>query len=100
MAMSTRPSRHKITVNHHILIGIDSPHVAHITEQVVVCNHPAASHQFRHWSHQPHAVADDSLEDTLLCKGSLEKLGGGRQFVDIFGVSETVSHNSGRNDDR
>src|SRR5215471_6527485 len=100
VAMATCTPCHQVAVNHDVLISIDGSHVAYIAEQVVVNNNLSTPHQLRHRRHQPHTVADEPLEDILLCESSLKKLSGRRQFVDILGISETVSHHCGGDDDR
>ncbi len=66
-----RPAGDEVTVDDDVLISVESTHVAHVSEQVVVRDHRAAPDQLGGRGHQPQAMTDDSFEDVCVGKGAL-----------------------------
>src|SRR5690606_34280623 len=44
-------------------------------------------------------MANDTFDNTFLCKSPLKKVNGWWQFMNIFGISQTVGNHSGANND-
>src|SRR6266542_939755 len=90
----------QVAVDDDVLVHVDRAHVGRVAVEVVVDDHPAAAHQLRPRSDQPHAVADDALDHVRLRKRALQELGRRRQLGDVLGVAQAVADHARRHDDR
>ena len=96
VAVAARAPGHQVAVDHDVLVGVDRAHVHHVAVEVVVGDHRTAADQLRHRRHQPHAVADDALDDVGLGEGAGQELRRGRELVDVLGVAQPVRHDRRR----
>ena len=87
-------------VDDDVLVGVDRAHVAHVAEQVVVRDDGPAADELGHRRDEPHAVADDPLQDRRLGERAPDELGRRRQLRDVLGVAEPVGDHPRRDDHR
>src|SRR5438270_8913044 len=85
MTVSAGAPGYEISIHHHVLIGIDGAVSFDISVKIVVRDHPASPHEFRSRCDQPHAMANNSLDDTLFGECSLQKLYRRRKLAHVFG---------------
>src|SRR3954451_22399745 len=71
VTVPARSPRYEIAIHHHVLVCIDGAVSLHIAVKIVVRNNPASPHQLRSRCYQPHAMTNNSLDNTLLGESSL-----------------------------
>ena len=94
VTVTTSSTRDQIAVNHDVLVGVDSAHVAHIAIEIGVDNHRPATHQLGRPRDQPHAVTDDALDDAFLGEGTFQELGCRRQSAQVLGIAQPIGDNA------
>src|SRR6516225_2787291 len=100
MAVTAGARSHEIAVDDDVLVGVDRAVSLRVADQVVVYGDAPSLYQLRRRRDEPHAMADDALDDRRFGERALEKFRRRRHLLRVLGVPQPIRYDTRRHDDR